>query len=324
MLMARIRLLRVPGEDGEDSDAYLDENIVAAFAQWYEALDEALRDRESFALPATHFELDLASFRERGDLAETAASLAGIDMPEVIERDQLERFESGVIAAAELVQDALRGGCACSVRCVTIQARRTNRALSDPGITPLGKKGQHTVAYLDEHGSDRVVCPLQPDGDEADRLAHDERSLKSAVDYWLDKLGIAERSRLAPLGRNLEFDLIDPQTHSRRDLTGVGDRIRRSSQSSFCASLAKPGDCWFWSSPSCTCTHGRSRSSATFSSALPIRGASFSLKLTANTSSTDCAFEWSSNDSTKNRPRKLLYAIRDHGATNFNELWPNS
>ena len=45
------------------------------------------------------------------------------------------------------------------------------------------------------------------------------------MDYWLERLGIAERTRLEHVGRMLEFDIIDPQTKLRRDLTSRSAQV---------------------------------------------------------------------------------------------------
>ena len=320
----RTTSIEVESTLGSDDSLDYPDLAVKTFAQWYEALDEALREREAFALPEPKFIIDEghAGFEDINDLA---TRLAEEDIPGLIERDQLVRFDSAVVGAAELVQDA-----------VARRIRLLGPLRDDPsptyqsgafgaGITPLGKKGEYTVAYLDEHGSDRVICPLAPTPDDPNLLAHDERSLKSSLDYWLQELGIAERSRLGPLGRNLEFELVDPQTRSRRDLTGVGVGASQILPVLVLCLAAKPGDLVLLEQPELhlhpkpqqilgdfllgIARTGRQLLVETHSEYLVNR-----LRLRMVEQRLD-----EQPDSLK-----LLYAIRDQGATTFRELRPNA
>lgn len=311
------------GRSGEPTEMLLDDNIYLAFAKWYESLDEALRQRESFRLPKPDVVLDDSIGLTASDLLN---ELALADTPGVSERDQLERFDTGVTGAAELVQDALAR-----------RIRLLGPLRDDPsptylsgvlgtGITPLGKKGQFTVAYLDEHENDRVVCPLLADDENPSAPTEDERSLKSAVDYWLDKLGIAQRGKIARLGRNLEFELIDRKTGMGRDLTAMGVGASQVLPVVVLCLAAGPGDLVLLEQPELHLHPGPQQRLGDFLLGIARTGRQLLVE--------------SHSEYLVNRIRrrmveqrldedpdslKLLYATRgDLGATTFQELRPNA
>jgi predicted ATPase len=67
-------------------------------------------------------------------------------------------------------------------------------------------------------------------------------TLVSAVHYWLGELGIADRVRVRPSGRIIEFDIVDIQTKKRRDLTSVGVGASQILPVVVLCLLAEPGD----------------------------------------------------------------------------------
>ena len=119
----------------------------------------------------------------------------------------------------------------------------------------------------------------------------EDRSLISAVHLWLRAPGIAQRVDVRPPPVSiLEFDLIDPQTGAKRDLTSVGvGACQVLPVIVICLLLARPEISFSSSNLSFTFTPGRSRSSATFSLRFPKRVVSSSWRDAQRVPSIDCA-----------------------------------
>ena len=226
------------------ADGLYDE-ILAAFVEWLTELDDAMRDPESLIIPPSRLSISAMRWTRRR-IGLLARELAREDLGGYIERDHLARRSRRLIDTAEGVRDSLLR-----------RIHRLGPLREDPspwyrpgesgsGITTLGQKGEHTIAYLDQHGDDIVICPVRVESEERqaakDVAASREMSLISAVHYWLGELGITDSLRLQPTGRVLEFDLIDPQTNDRRDLTSVGVGASQILPVVVLCLLAEPGD----------------------------------------------------------------------------------
>jgi len=306
------------------TDQFPDEELAAAFAQWYERLDEALRERDSFALPATDFELP-HELLDPDELHALLRGLADIETPEVIERDHLSRLSTGAVGAAELVQDALARRVSLLGPLRSDPRPIYQAGLVGTGITPLGKKGEHAIAFLDEHADDLVICPLVPDPDDPDQAVHDERPLKTALEYWLRQLGIADRTQIQLLGKNLDFTMVDPQTRTRRDQTEVGVGASQVIPVLVLCLAARPGDLVLLEQPE---LHLHPRPQQVLGDFL------LGIARTGRQLLVETHSEYLVNrlrlrmveQRIDEQPEllKLLYAIRDKGATSFHELRPNA
>ena len=238
-------------DPGETEGNYVADELIAAFESWLSDLDDALAARSGkIVIPPSRVEPEWIGSM---DFDTATAVLTDASIPGAVERDHLHRAELGVTTAAENIRAALaqRVHLLGPLRDEPSPWYRPGER--GTGMATLGSKGQYTVAYLDEHGSDRVVCPIPADldnlveGDDEARLddADDSgqlRSLVSAVHLWLRALGIARRVEVRPLGRILEFDLVDPQTNAKRDLTSVGVGASQVLPVIVLCLLAKPGD----------------------------------------------------------------------------------
>ena len=323
----------LPLERSDTDEPQIPDELMTAFESWLSNLDDALAARSGkMVIPPPEVEPDwLASL----DFDNAISTLADAPIPGAVERDHLHRTDLDVTTAAENIRAAL--------------ARRVHllgplRDAPSPwyrpgergtGIATLGSKGEYTVAYLDEHGSDRVVCPIPAGvhdlvaGDsqvplgERDNSGQD-RSLISAVHLWLRALGIAQRVELRPLGRILEFDLVDPQTNAKRDLTSVGVGASQVLPVIVLCLLAKPGDLVLLEQPELHLHPGAQQILGDFLLGISQTGR----QLIVETHSEHLV----------NRLRlrmveqrldelddaiRLLYAKRNRGATDFEELRPN-
>lgn len=230
-----------------------DRSAIKRFGEWLSDVDDALAERSgTIRLPRPNRDI---SWSEFDDAQEAVDVLTATPIPGVVARDHLHRVELRVATAAENIRHALtrRVHLLGPLRDEPSPSYRPGER--GTGLATLGSKGEYTVAYLDEHGSDRIVCPLPQRkadlvaGDTTVIMVKDElydegedRSLISAVHLWLRALGIAERVEIRPSGRVLEFDLIDPQTRAKRDLTSVGVGASQILPVVVLCLLAKPGD----------------------------------------------------------------------------------
>lgn len=316
-----------------DSDVE-EPSLVDRFAEWLSEADDALAARTGkIELPTPADDLSWSDFESAGDALEALSAAA---IPTVPDRDHLHRVDLRIATAAENIRDALtrRVHLLGPLRDVPSPVYRPGER--GTGLTTLGAKGEFTVAYLDEHGSDLVHCPLPKR--EADFVLDgavlmvkdeqydegEERPLISAVHLWLRALGIAERVEIRQTGRVLEFDLIDPQTRAKRDLTSVGVGASQILPVVVLCLLAKPGDLVLIEQPELHLHPGPQQVLGDFLLGISQSGR----QLIVETHS----------EYLVNRLRlriveqrldqepdaiRLLYAQRRHGATEFDELRPD-
>ena len=151
-----------------------------------------MRDPESLSVPPSRLALTADSV-SGVTIAMLAAELAQEDLRGYVERDHLARRPLDVIEMAEVVQESL------SQRLHLLGPLREDPSPwyrpgdTGSGITTLGRKGEYTVVYLDEHGDDPIVCPLHLESDDSQSssevVASQEMPLISAVHYWLARAG---------------------------------------------------------------------------------------------------------------------------------------
>ena len=222
--------------------------IEEHFLRWLEQLDDAMRDPTDLKVPSADFPPS-ANWILNSDQPFFFHALwdqmEEMSLDGFVPRDHLERKDPEVLEVANAVQNSL------SRRLHLLGPLREDPTPvyrpgdKGTGITTLGQKGENTVAYLDERGGDLVVCPLHLNQDEDQssvRARSEEMRLRDAVVYWLEKLGIAGDLRLQPVGRMLEFDLVDQQTRDRRDLTSVGVGASQILPVVVLCLVAEPGD----------------------------------------------------------------------------------
>lgn len=239
------------GDLASDSNAE-ELSVIDRFSEWLSEADDALAERTGrIELPTPAADVSWGEFDSADDALDALSEAA---IPAVVDRDHLRRVDLRIATAAENIRQALtrRVHLLGPLRDVPSPWYRPGER--GTGLTTLGPKGEFTVAYLDEHGSDLVHCPLPKR--KADLVLDDavvmlkdelfdegeERPLISAVHLWLRALGIADRVEIRQTGRVLEFDLIDPQTRAKRDLTSVGVGASQILPVIVLCLLAKPGD----------------------------------------------------------------------------------
>lgn len=327
--LTREELEKGPGYDLFDEIAPYLPAIEEHFLRWLEQLDDAMRDPTDLRVPLADFPSSAEwildhpfSHNELSDLMKTKMSLDGF-----VPRDHLERQFPKVLEVADTVQNSL------SRRLHLLGPLREDPTPvyrpgdKGTGITTLGLKGENTVAYLDERGGDLVVCPLHLNQDEdqlSGRARSEEMRLRDAVVYWLEKLGIAGDLRLRPVGRMLEFDLVDQQTRDRRDLTSVGVGASQILPVVVQCLVAEPGDLVLLEQPE---LHLHPRPQQILGDFL-LGIAQTGRQLIVETHS-----EYLVNRLRRRMVEqgleadedmiRLLYARRENGATTFDELRPN-
>lgn len=325
--------LNVTPSPVETEDAQIADELIAAFASWLSDLDDALAARSgNIEIPPSRVDPEWIGSL---DLEMAITALTNASIPGAVERDHLHRAELGITTAAENIRAALghRVHLLGPLRDEPSPWYRPGER--GTGIATLGLKGQYTVAYLDEHGSDRVVCPIPPNIDDLvgadDQTALDDaedsgqdRSLVSAVHLWLRALGIARRIEVRPLGRILEFDLIDPQTNAKRDLTSVGVGASQVLPVIVLCLLAKPGDLVLIEQPELHLHPGPQQVLGDFLLGISQTGRQLIVETHSEYLANRLRLRMVEQrlDESDDAVR-LLYAKRSRGATDFEELRPN-
>ena len=103
------------------------------------------------------------------------------------------------------------------------------------GQTDIGPEGEFTATYLNAHSEDRSEVPL-PDGTTR------RMSLGSALNLWLEELGLVDRAAAKDLGRLGMGLYVQPVNREQRvDLTSVGVGVSQALPVVLLCLLARPG-----------------------------------------------------------------------------------
>lgn len=320
------RTVRARGEiaisiEADDGIA-IDDRLEASFTKWLSKVDESLRDPASLSVPPVSFKLTEDQVGDIG-FVPLAAALADASFSGYSERDQLFPFHEPIVESSDIIRDSLGRRLHLLGPLRSEPAPMFRPGLVGDGITPLGKQGQFTVAFLDQHGAELVSCPLSPDDSESGDST--ELPLTQAVDYWLQRLGIADRTRMQHVGRMIEFDLVDPQTNARRDLTTVGVGASQVLPVLVLCLAAKPGDLILLEQPELHLHPKPQQVLGDFLLGIANTGRQLMVETHSEYLVTRLRRRMVEQrlDEQPNA-MKLLYATRERGATTFTELKPNS